>query len=114
MSHSEILQAVNDIRAVMGAEVLDELPAGERNNGHNCVLANALKDIDQSVLVYKEGIFSTNKQFSQVVANQLNYQHDLIIWKSSVDYRYGVPTPLHIRAFIANFDDGHYPELEMV
>lgn len=114
MNHSEILQAVNGIRNVMGAKSIDRLPTGQRNNGHNCVLANALKDLDPSIIVYKEGIFSTNKQFSQLVASQLNYQYDLIIWKNPFDYRYGVPTPHYMRVFITNFDEGHYPELEVV
>ena len=108
----ELLSALNRIRKESGASVLSELPAGERNNGNNCVVAVALKDIDPGIKVYKEGIFSTDKNFSQLVADQLEYGFELIVWKLPTDYRYGVPTPIYMRNFIADFDEGKFPELE--
>ena len=97
----------------MGAEHLNSLPLGEKHSSSNCVVANALKDLDPSIKVHKEGIFTANRDICKVIADQLEYYHELIEWKLPANYHYGVSTPSYIRIFIADFDDGKYPELEI-
>jgi len=113
MDFTLILDTINGIRLSLGAEALHKLPAGNRRSSTGCVVAKALSDIEPSINVYKEGIFSTNRQFSEALASRLNYKYDLITWKHPTDYRFGVPTPLQMRSFIENFDEGLYPELEL-
>jgi len=105
------LELVNMIRDLSGHEALSELPKGSVRDSSNCSVANALKDIEPEVLVYKEGIFSCNADFIRLVAKAFGYRHDLIIWKQPGVYRYGVPAPMPMGYFIQDFDKGCYPEL---
>lgn len=114
MNQKYVLDVLNDIRIKLNGLVLTQLPSGVRNDGKNCVIANALKDLDPGVRVYKEGIFSNNRKFAEIVAQQLHYSHELITWDQSIDYLFGVPTPVEMRNFIEEFDNGSFPELEKV
>jgi hypothetical protein len=113
MNYVLVLDTINGIRLYFGAEALSKLPSGSRRSSTECVVAKALIDIEPSINVFKEGIFSTNRKFSEALASKLNYKYDIITWKHPAEYRFGVPTPEAMRNFIENFDEGLYPELEV-
>ena len=105
------LELVNMIRDLSEHQALNELPKGSIRDANNCSVANALKDIDPEVFVYKEGIFSKNISFIRLVAKAFGHKHGLIRWEMPGVIRYGVPVPMPMGYFIDDFDKGCYPEL---
>lgn len=105
------LERVNRLRNSAGYQPLSELPSGDQRTPGSCVVARALQDIDPTVMVFKEGIFTDNKEFAKIIAESFEYNYELVIWKHIASYQYGVPVPVPMGSFIDNFDEGLYPEL---
>ena len=105
------LERVNRLRKSAGHQPLSTLPSGDQRTPGNCVVARALHDIDPTVMVFSEGIFTDNKEFAKVIANSFGYNYELVIAKNGASYQFGVPVPLPMASFIENFDEGLYPEL---
>jgi len=105
------LERVNRLRESAGYQPLSTLPSGEQRSPGNCVVARALHDIDPSVLIFSEGIFTDNRVFAKIIAKSFDYNYELTIWKHTTSYQYGVPVPVPMSSFVNNFDEGLYPEL---
>lgn len=105
------LERVNRLRESAGHQPLSTLPSGEQRSPGNCVVARALHDIDPSVMIFSEGIFTDNRVFAKIIAKSFDYNYELTIWKHTTSYQYGVPVPVPMSSFVNNFDEGLYPEL---
>ena len=106
------LDALNQVRASRGASTIHQLPSGSRHDPSKCVVARALFDIDPTVLVYKEGIFTENETFAKIIARSFNYDTNSVQFSEEENLpRYFVPTPYKMCRFIDDFDTGLYPEL---
>lgn len=106
------LRYVNRIRAACGVTELDSLPSGTQRSSSDCVIARALCEASQGVLVFQEGIYSDDLAFAKIIAEEFGYLHDCIGLDSSDDIKkYVVPIPKIMSAFVENFDEGLYPEL---
>ena len=105
------LERLNRLRKSAGHQLLSTLPAGEQRTPGNCVIARALQDIDPTVVVFSEGIFTDNKEFARIIANSFGHNYELDIVMNDTRYQFGVAVPLPMASFIENFDEGLYPEL---
>lgn len=105
------LERVNRLRRSAGYQPLDGLPSGDQRTPGNCVVARALHDIDPTVVVFSEGIFTDNKEFARIIANSFGHNYELDIVMNDTRYQFGVAVPLPMASFIENFDEGLYPEL---
>ena len=106
------LRYVNRIRKSCGTNSLDNLPKGCQRSSSDCVIARALHELDDKVLVFQDGIYSDNLIFAKIVAENFGYTQDSIgLDVEDGVKRFVVPMPKILSSFVENFDDGAYPEL---
>ncbi len=113
MKHDKFtLELVNRVRTAVGGEAIIQLAAGIQGDPEDCTVARSLKDLDPSVLVFRECIFCDIYAFARIVADKFGYHYDTIEDDDGNGIRqYIVPIPQKMKSFIADFDEGLYPEL---
>ena len=106
------LRYVNRIRKSCGTNTLDNLPKGSQRSSSDCVIARALHELDDNILVFQDGIYSEDLIFAKIVAANFGYTQDAVGLDTSDGVkRFVVPMPKILASFVENFDDGAYPEL---
>lgn len=101
-----VLEKVNEMRAALGYEPLEELPRGKKQWAQQCVIAKALHATSAGLGFI--GVDSLGK-LERLQAIGLLKQEP---YKDVPRSRLAVMTPLVLREFIDAFDHGKYPELE--
>lgn len=108
----QTLKYVNRIRAACGSSKLDNLPAGNIRSSSDCVIARALHEINQSVLVFQEVIQVDDLTFAKIIAEEFGYTSACIGLDNHEEIKmYCVPLPKVMSAFVEQFDEELYPEL---
>jgi hypothetical protein len=105
---NNVLHLVNAARRELGLPPLEQLPRGLRASAAHCPIALAL-DQKAEVLPKAAAVPGHDRETASALARAWRTQAQL-------DEHYGVwfvPLPEALRRFVADFDDGNFPELEV-
>lgn len=105
MRDRDLLWHINAIRQCYGVEPINRLPQAHRNVAQDCVIARALRDIDDQVMVYNNQILTTDEVFAQIIAVEFGTK------MVHADGRPAARLPQRVRNWITEFDRGVKPHL---
>lgn len=103
---------VNRVRKLLGADPLTELPAGQRMSGVACPIARAIPIPRISVGAAVMGAPTKQSVQMDLVRSRMHLRRYTSTWGLSPG-RVEVFLPRRVQQFVARFDDGEYPDLNV-